>query len=178
MTEGVSTGSAAQSGSPPAPRPAAGHVVAIERALAGQHLVQHAPEGPHITALVGGRPFACSGDMYAAVPSTTPGCVIAGAVIVGDCETPGESGTHRIHGLGQTKVQHLDRAVERTLMLAGFRSRCTMPCSCAATSASAIWLAIASASAIGIGSRRYDPRGGSLDQLHHERVHPADISTP
>ena len=29
-------------------------------------------------------PFACSGLIYAAVPRMTPGCVIAGAVIVGD----------------------------------------------------------------------------------------------
>jgi hypothetical protein len=31
------------------------------------------------------RPFACSGDMYAAVPSSTPTpVIIAGDVIVGD----------------------------------------------------------------------------------------------
>ncbi len=32
------------------------------------------------------RPFACSGDMYAAVPRIIPACVIAGVVIVGDCD--------------------------------------------------------------------------------------------
>ena len=47
-------------------------------------------------------------------------------------------------------------AVESTpcrTMLAGFRSRWTMPFSCAASSASAIWRAMASASAIGSGPR-------------------------
>src|SRR5215471_15206890 len=36
-----------------------------------------------------GRPFACSGDMYAAVPRIIPAIVIAGVVIVGDCDTCG-----------------------------------------------------------------------------------------
>jgi hypothetical protein len=34
-----------------------------------------------------GRPFACSGLMYAAVPMMTPGRVAAGVVIVGDCDS-------------------------------------------------------------------------------------------
>ena len=52
-------------------------------------------------------------------------------------------GRRRLHRLGQTEVQHLHRAVGATLMLAGFRSRWTMPFSCAASSASAICRAIA-----------------------------------
>ena len=35
-------------------------------------------------------PRACSGAMYAAVPRTTPICVIAGVVMVGDCDDRGE----------------------------------------------------------------------------------------
>jgi len=35
--------------------------------------------------LSAGFPFACSGDMYAAVPRIIPAAVIAGVVIVGDC---------------------------------------------------------------------------------------------
>ena len=50
----------------------------------------------------------------------------------------------------------------RTLMLAGFRSRWMIPCSCAASSASAICFAIGSASSSGIGAARdalrRDPR--------------------
>jgi hypothetical protein len=41
----------------------------------------------------------------------------------------------------------------RTLMFAGFRSRWTIPCSCAASSASAICFAISSTSSTGIGPR-------------------------
>ena len=59
----------------------------------------------------------------------------------------------------------------RTLMFAGFRSRWTMPCSCAASSASAICLAIGSASSSGIGAAR-DALDEvlALDELHHERA--------
>ena len=57
------------------------------------------------------------------------------------------------------------------LMLAGFRSRWTIPFSCAASSASAIWRAIASASSTGSGPR-CEPLGErlALDQLQHERA--------
>ena len=48
----------------------------------------------------------------------------------------------------------------RTLMLAGFRSRWMMPCSCAASSASAICLAIGSASSSGIAPARDPLRRG------------------
>ena len=37
--------------------------------------------------LVKGLPLACSGLIYAAVPSMTPICVMAALVIVGDCDT-------------------------------------------------------------------------------------------
>ena len=57
-------------------------------------------------------------------------------------------------------------------MFAGFRSRWTMPCSCAASSASAICFAIGSASSSGMAPRamRWD-RVVALDEFHHERVH-------
>ena len=58
----------------------------------------------------------------------------------------------------------------RTLMFAGFRSRWTIPCSCAASSASAICLAIGSASASGIGPwRNAVGQRRPLDQFHHQR---------
>ena len=56
-------------------------------------------------------------------------------------------------------------------MLAGFRSRWTMPFSCAASSASAIWRAIASASAIGNGRAPGDRPASALDQLEDQRGH-------
>ena len=59
----------------------------------------------------------------------------------------------------------------RSLMFAGFRSRWTMPCSCAASSASAICRAIGSASSSGIGPCG-DPlrERRPLDQLQHQRA--------
>ena len=56
-------------------------------------------------------------------------------------------------------------------MLAGFRSRWMMPCSCAASSASAICCAIGSASSSGSGPVR-DAIGERrpFDQLHHQRA--------
>ena len=61
-----------------------------------------------------------------------------------------------------------------TLMFAGFRSRWTMPCSCAASSASAICFAIGNASSSGIASARDALRQVlALDQLHHQRAHAA-----
>ena len=62
------------------------------------------------------------------------------------------------------------------LMLAGFRSRCTMPLSCAASSASAIWLA--SRQCFGAGDRPLgDPLGQrvALDQLQNERRLPFHV---
>ena len=56
-------------------------------------------------------PFACSGLMYAAVPRIMPACVIAGVVIVGDCETLGDDALSRLHRLRQPEVEHLHRAV-------------------------------------------------------------------
>ena len=120
------------------------------------------------------RPFACSGAMYAAVPRITPTpVIIAGDVIVGDCRDVGAARScFRVRELRQAEVEHLHRAVGRTLIFAGFRSRWMMPCSCAASRASAICRAIGSASSSGIGPRAMrSARVVALDQLHDERVH-------
>ena len=42
------------------------------------------PKAQRSLRLSAGRPFACSGDMYAAVPRIMPACVIAGVVMAGD----------------------------------------------------------------------------------------------
>ena len=67
------------------------------------------------------RPFACSGDMYAAVPRIMPACVIAGVVIVGDCDRPGDITPAGLHGLRQPEVQHLHRAVGPHLDVRGLQ---------------------------------------------------------
>ena len=63
-----------------------------------------------------------------------------------------------------------------TLMLAGLRSRWTMPFSCAASSASAIWRPRASVSSTGTGPRR-DALGQRLafDELEHEEPRAARL---
>ncbi len=93
----------------------------------------------------------------------------AGEVIVGDAVTswlPADSGCA---SLANPKSSTFTTPSARTLMFAGLRSRWTIPCSCAASSASAICLAIGTASSSGIASPR-DPLRQilTLDQLHHE----------
>ena len=46
-----------------------------------------------------------------AVPRIMPIWVMAGVVMVGDCDTLGDDGVRRLNRLGQTVVEHLDRAV-------------------------------------------------------------------
>ena len=62
----------------------------------------------------------------------------------------------------------------RTLTFAGFKSRWTIPSSCAASSASAICLAIGNASSIEIAPPRNALREIlALDEFHHQGVHPS-----
>ena len=79
--------------------------------------------------------------------------------------------SRRLQRFRQARSRAPSRCRRRaTLMLAGFRSRWMMPCSCAASSASAICRAIGSASSSGIGPLR-DAIGQRrpFDQLHDER---------
>ena len=74
------------------------------------------PNAQISTRLSIGLPFACSGAMYTAVPSTMPICVIAGEVRVGEFMTvAGSRGRLVVDGLGQAEVQHLDGAVGANL---------------------------------------------------------------
>ena len=104
------------------------------------------------------------------MPRIIPACVIAGVVIVGDCDTLGDDPAAGSIAFARPKSSTFTVPSGRTLMFAGFRSRWMIPCSCAASSASAICFAIGSASSIGIApcamrSRERRP----LDQFHHER---------
>jgi len=94
------------------------------------------------------RPRACSGAMYAAVPMIMP-IWVARAVNVGELlESWGPEVPESI-AFASPKSSTLTVPSSRTLMFCGFRSRWTMPCSCAASSASMIWRAMAIASARG-----------------------------
>ena len=119
-------------------------------------------------------PRACSGDMYAAVPITTPARVAA-AVIVGECVASGEDRSTVI-AFARPKSRTLTLPSGRSLTLAGFRSRWTIPFSCAASSASAIWRAMPSASSIGMRPAR-DALGErlALDELQDEGLRAAGL---
>ena len=81
-------------------------------------------------------PRACSGLMYAAVPTTKPVAVPPPGVLgPGPSSPPAGSGALV---LAMPKSITLTVPVGVTLMLAGFKSRWTMPLSCAASRASAI----------------------------------------
>ena len=118
-----------------------GHGLALERLAPGEHLVQHRAERQDVAP-------ACPRPCPAPAPATcTPPCPIDHAAwvalqpcSVGECVA---SGTERVarQRLRQAEVEHLDRPSGVSLTLAGFRSRCTMPCSCASSSASAISVA-------------------------------------
>ncbi len=93
-----------------------------------------------------GRPSICSGDMYGIVPSTVPSLVCA---IVSSVPAPDKSAT-----FARPKSRILMRPLRVTITLAGFRSRWTMPFSCAAASPSA------SSSAIVMSASTGSPSGG------------------
>src|SRR4030095_16028406 len=74
------------------------------------------PKAQTSQRLSAGRPFACSGLMYAAVPRITPTPVtIAGVVIVGDCVTFGLDVAAGSRGFSGPKARTLDDPSSRTL---------------------------------------------------------------
>ena len=88
-------------------------------------------------------PFACSGLMYAAVPRIMPTpVVIAGVVIVGDCDAFGDAAPAGSIAFANPKSSTFTVPSARTFTFAGFRSRWMMPRSCASSSASTICFAI------------------------------------
>ena len=86
-----------------------------------------------------GLPSACSGAIYAAVPITVPSMV--------------RVSSESVTCLASPKSSSFTEPSVVTMMLAGFRSRCTTPLRCAASNASAICVASRTASAAGCGPR-------------------------
>ena len=86
------------------------------------------------------RPFACSGDMYAAVPRITP-AFVAAMLSVGDCERLAFDGSVS-NAFASPKSSTFTFPSGVIFTLAGFRSRWMIPFSCAASSASQICFAI------------------------------------
>ena len=120
-----------------------------------------------------GRPRACSGDMYAAVPRMTP-IRVAAVARVGDASGSPDAGPAS-SALARPKSSTLTVPSSRTLMLAGLRSRWITPASCAASRASAMRAAMSSASSSGIGPRaiRSSSVGPSTSSSTSARVPPS-----
>ena len=102
-----------------------------------------------------GLPSACSGAIYAAVPITVPSMVAVSSESVTCLASP--------------KSSSFTEPSVVTMMLAGFRSRCTTPLRCAASRASAIWIASRTASSTDAGLER-----AALDVLEHQVIR-ADV---
>ena len=96
-----------------------------------------------------GRPTACSGDMYAAVPRIMPARVCP-MVMVGEFASEDLGGSSS-RTLARPKSSTFTTPSGVILMLAGFRSRCMMLRSCANSNASTICFAIATASSSASG---------------------------
>ena len=110
-------------------------------------------------------PRACSGDMYAGVPTTTPASVFSTACVclgVGDLRRRGAS-------FASPKSSTFTNPSGRSITFSGLMSRWTMPAACAALSAAATWIAMSSDSRIGQPRRREAiPQRLALDVLHRD----------
>ena len=113
---------------------------------ARQHLVEHDAERPDVGALVDGSalapaPAPCRRRCRGSCPSAS----CAGEVRVGELRATLAVALDAPAGsiaFARPKSSTFTVPSARTLMFAGFRSRWTMPCSCAASRASAICLAM------------------------------------
>ena len=90
------------------------------------------PKAQMSVRLSTGCPRACSGLMYAAVPMMPVVRCGERGLVDEQCWRP------RSSALARPKSRTFIIPSARHAMLAGFKSRCTMPCSCAASSALAI----------------------------------------
>ena len=94
-------------------------------------------------------PRACSGLMYDAVPMIAPSAVPL--VTVGDSDVSADPPSSEANAFANPKSRILTLPSAPIMMLAGLRSRWTMPLSCAASSPAAIWTKSETASSTGIG---------------------------
>ena len=98
-------------------------------------------------------PRACSGDMYAAVPTTTPASVFSTRCVL---SAPAISAVDTA-SFASPKSSTFTKASGRSITFSGLMSRCTMPDACAALRAAATWIAMSSAARIDsrvVASRR------------------------
>ena len=117
---------------------------ARERLLARRHLVEHAPNAKMSVRASASLPSSCSGAMYWNVPRIVP--------FLRQVARPApEHGRQRRHAPSCTGGAIAFASPKSSsftpdfvsITLPGFRSRCTIPCRCALSSASAISIAVA-----------------------------------
>ena len=141
-----------------------GHVLAVKRPPAGEHLVEHDAERPDVRALVDraalgllGRHVGRGAENHAHLRSSRASVIVGelASALAAVLEAPAGS-----IAFARPKSSTFTVPSARTLIFAGFRSRWMMPCSCAASRASAIWRAMGSASA----------RGGALQLARQSRA--------
>ena len=115
-----------------------GRRAAREGALAREHLVEDRPEGEEVAAMVTGRGSPARATCSRAVPSTMPGSVPPG---LGRQVRRLESARSFCISFARPKSRILTRPSFVTKTFSGFRSRWTMPFSCAAARPLAICIA-------------------------------------
>ena len=110
------------------------NILAGEGPLPRQHFVEHRPKRPESARLSTGGPLPAPAIMYAAVPRIMPAYVIAGVVIVGDCDTLGDepaagsiafanpkSSTFTVPSGADFDVGGLQVAMNDALLVCGFK---------------------------------------------------------
>ncbi len=152
------------------------HVLTEERGLAREHLVQHTAKRPNVGAPIDSL---TSRLLRAHVRSRAEHHAHFSHRRCRKCGRARAGRRARVERLAIPKSSTFTKPSGRSLMFAGLRSRCTMPRSCAASSASATWPAILSASSTGSGPSAYPVcERRALDQLHRERRVPSLRSRP
>ena len=112
------------------PRWCPASVSAANARAAGEQLVAQAPERPDVGPLIDRQAARLLGAHVARGADDSPASVPRGSrPAVGGSGVPSPPQVR----LGHAEVQHLHAPGGVTLMLAGFRSRWTIPCSCAAS---------------------------------------------
>ena len=130
----VSGGRALQSGSPRRTAASMSETSRPRTRGAGQHLVEHAAERPDVGAPVDRFAARLLGAHVGGRAEDHAGRSPAGHVMVGDIrQASRRPARFAFERFRQAEVEHLHGAVGTTLMLAGFKSRWMMPCSCAAS---------------------------------------------
>ena len=115
-----------------------------------------------------GRRSACSGLMYEAVSTIVPANVPA-TVSVGELLRSTEATGAACTIAANPKSRTFTSPAGDTITLPGFKSRCTTPRSCAASSASAIWRANVRVLG-GEATARDHGRELAWHQFHHQRA--------